>query len=224
MQSELETPIKMKMLSLRKRKPKNKKKVTINGDLQSIPWIKYGSGNTSVYKFIRIFNGPNFNQQAAVDSISSASILLSSLPNSSEFTNLFDQYRIDYVEVTFRPQYNMSTISSQSSQVNPVLYTVIDYDDATNVAAVTDLQQYSNCKECRFDETCVRRFQPRIAQAVYSGAFTSFGNTRGWVDCASAGVQWYGIKSGCSGGASGQTNLQSWTVQFKVALSFRNVR
>jgi len=42
-----------------------------------------------------------------------------------------------------------------------------------------------------------RTLQPRVANALYSGAFTSFGQVKNqWVDMASQTVQHYGLKYG----------------------------
>ena len=63
------------------------------------------------------------------------------MPNVSEFTGLYDQYRIDYVECKFSFSNNNSSNSSPGSTL-PIMYLVKDYDDS-GAAGVTDLQQYS---------------------------------------------------------------------------------
>jgi len=216
------------LTSKKKRGQKQKvKKQPFNrfGDLRQIPWDLYGCSNNQTHRFIRITDDSVISQAANALTFGATAFKLSTLPNSSEFTALFDQFRIDYVEVTLRPQYNMGSLSNQTSMVNAVLYTVIDYDDATAPTAVSDLRQYENCRESNWDETLVRRFQPRLAVATYaSGVFTSFANTRAWVDCGNPAVEHYGFKWAVSAGLFGQGNLQTWTVEYRMALSFRNVR
>jgi hypothetical protein len=140
---------------------------------------------------------------------------------------VFDQFRIDMVEVTFRPTYTSNPLSESSSTAVPSLYTVVDYADITiGSYTAANLLAYGNCTNTVY-ETVVRRFKPSAAPAMYNtgATFTAYGNlTSPWVDSNSYGAQHYGIKYGCDGGFVGQTNLQSWIITTRYMVSFRNVR
>jgi hypothetical protein len=144
---------------------------------------------------------------------------LDSLPNYTEFTALFDQYRIDRITFQAIPMQNTYAIPATQKDVGQ-LYAVVDNDDVSS-ATVADLSQYPNLKVVNFDERLRLTFKPRFASAAYSGAFTSYANTSGWIDCGSPSVEHYGVKL-----VIGQSNdvVPSWNIFYTVDLSFRAVR
>jgi hypothetical protein len=148
---------------------------------------------------------------------------LSSLDQASTYTALFDQYKIAKVTHTFRPQFNKANFSAATDLV-PLIYTVIDYDD-TAVVGEAGLRQYQTCQlhECeRFSVT----YTPHVANALSGGGvFTSYGNIPAqWIDCNSGSVVHYGLKVGITAGNSGQTNLQKWELITYIEIHFKNVR
>lgn len=178
-----------------------------------------------VYHFKRIVDGATLIYQAAGSTTLGAfNFQLAGVDNYTDFTNLFDQYRIDYIVVRFRPQFNMASFASFSSTTIPTLYTVIDMDDSNTPASLAELRQYQTLRESKFDRTISRTLQPRCASALYSGAFTSYSTVRPWVDCASSAVQWYGVKFGITAGQVGQTALQAWSIEVEYFFSFKFVR
>jgi len=141
--------------------------------------------------FQRTYTGPTIIPSTTVDFAGALSFALNSLPNYTEFTALFDQYRIIQAVVRFVP-------TSQVSTSTPLL-TVLDYDDASVPSAVTDVQQYATLQITESGGYCERVLNPHPATAMYSGAFTSFGSPSGgprgpWIDSASPGVLYYGLK------------------------------
>jgi hypothetical protein len=136
---------------------------------------------------------------------------------------IFDQYRFDLIEVTFRPQANANPMTL-AAVIVPQLYTAIDYDDGATVSLAL-IRQYQNCLVST-NETQVRRFTPALAMAAYSGsAFTAYAHRQHqWVDCNSNSVPHYGVKACIDAGATGQTLLQTWNVSFRVRISFQNTR
>jgi len=53
----------------------------------------------------------------------------------------------------------------------------------------------------------------------------AFANVKApWIDCASPGVNHYGIKYAVSGGVIGQTALQAFSTEVEYFLEFRQVR
>ena len=125
------------------------------------------------------------------------------LPNYQEFKDLFDKYKINYVDVTFIYDHNSGEVATSAgiaANANmglPNIYVVRDYDDKTVLTGVDDYLEYEDCKVHRLDKPFTFRVYPRISTAAYSGAFTSYTNTKApWIDCNSAGVQHFGIKFG----------------------------
>jgi len=180
---------------------------------------------SKIYTFRRHFQGTNVAQAAGADQLGAFSFQLSALPSASEFINLFDLYKIDYVEVTFRAQYNMQALTTAVT-VTPLLYTIIDLDDNASPASIAAMENYQTCVVTRFDKDVTRSFRPMFS--VATGDATSGTNAsslrRGWVDLAYDTVKWYGLKYGITAGAGGQTNLGMWSYTVRYYLSFKEVR
>jgi hypothetical protein len=163
-----------------------------------------------------------FNQQPTLFSAGSISIQYASMIQNSALSGVFDQYRLDEVEITFRPGI---TVANTNTGNLPQLYTVVDYDDASTTGATTAgfFLQYNNCTQS-VGETVVRRFKPHVATAYYAtnATFTGFGNiTSPWIDVASTLVPHYGVKFGCDGAPG--TAYQTYLISTRIKASFRNV-
>jgi hypothetical protein len=136
---------------------------------------------------------------------------------------VWDQYRIDAVRMTITAQNNAVGLVTNSTTALTALYTVIDYDNSTNLGSIATARQYSNCAVLEPGKSLIRTFQPRVAIGAYSGAFTSFANmTPPWIDCSSASVNHYGIKIFVPGVTAAQTQLQSWDINFEYYVSLKS--
>jgi hypothetical protein len=141
----------------------------------------------------------------------------------TSFGAVFDQYRIDEIEVTLRPMFTSNPLGNATVTVIPQLYVVVDYDDYSTPSSIAYLREYSNCTVSQY-ETVVRTFKPHLALAAYTGSFNGYQNSVAtWCDAAAFTIQHYGMKLGIDPGIVGQTALQSWTVSSRFKLSFRNV-
>lgn len=137
-------------------------------------------------------------------------------------SGFFDQYRIEAIRFTIAPQNNAVGLVTNSTTTLQPLYCVIDYDDSTALSSAGAAVVYSNCIVLNPGESCERVFQPRMAMAAYSGAFTSYAvMDPQWIDAASSSVQHYGIKCWVDPCTIGQTLLQSWDVTVEYFIRFR---
>jgi len=148
---------------------------------------------------------------------------LSTFNGYTDFSATFDMYRLRAVSVRFDPMYKIGNLGT--TNINPRLYTVIDYDDS-NTIAPGSLVQYDSCVVTPPDCGVVRTLIPRMALAAYAGGvFTSFANAQDqWIDIASPSVQHYGVKASLDPGNAGQTSLQSFTVHIEAFWQFRATR
>lgn len=130
------------------------------------------------------------SSNASIESSGAFVVSLSSLPNPSDFTTLFDQYRIIQCNIKFMPTNPGTNAATQN-----YIYTAIDYDDG-NAIGSSVIAQYDTVQITPATQYFERTWNPRLAGAVYSGAFTSFANlsSRTWLDVASPNVQYYGLK------------------------------
>jgi hypothetical protein len=156
-----------------------------------------------------------FTTSTSIEVDATYSFALADLGSSAFVTGLFDSYRIIAVNVQFIP-------TSGAAMNAGSIYTVIDYDDTT-ITSISALLQYETLQVMPTGSFLERTLEPRAAQALYSGAFSSFGQTFGghkgpWIDTASTGVAYYGVKVG----ASASTTAQTYNVVATYVLQARN--
>lgn len=152
------------------------------------------------------------------------------VPNFSEFTALFDQYRIDYVECGFA-----FTANSQDPGVTtalPIMWVAKDYSDA-NIAPIADVQQYKSAQCFQLGNPApggykVIRVRPTVDLQVYQGITSGFASANGktWIETGTPDVPHYGLKCAIDSTLFGATNVQlgNLSMYFKYHLSFKNVK
>ena len=82
---------------------------------------------------------------------------LNQLPGSTEFSNLFDQYRINLIKVRWMPRANSAELFANNTIGS--LFSVIDYDDATSPGGINELMQYQKSKNhssCGSTRSCLQ--------------------------------------------------------------------
>lgn len=181
-------------------------------------------GQLGTLRTTRVFQGTNLVSLSSGPLYGAYNFQLSSLPNYTEFTNLFDKYRIKWVKVTFMPKFSEVDMSNFATYKAAPLATVIDLDDSSNPTATTDLMQYDSYKVTRGNEVHVRSFKPRLAQAAYTGTFTGYTQAPAdvWVDCGSPTVQYYGLKFYLD--STPTAGSQQYDVFVKMWIDFCNTR
>jgi len=163
-------------------------------------------------------------QSATINVAPTWTFLLSDIDNFTSFTGLFDQYRIDCVRFIIRPNNNAIGLVTNSTTILVPMYCVIDYDNAAVLSTAAEARSYDNVMIVAPGESACRTFCPHAADALYAGAFTSFGNVKHpWIDSANPSVQHFGLKLFVPSGVAGQTLLQSWIVEREYFLSFRKI-
>lgn len=178
---------------------------------------------TQTTKINRSVTFSAFTTSNAGDTIKSYSFQLSDLPNYTEFTGLFDAYRITGVEVIFYP---VNTVNTTGAAVNPTqAITCVDFDGISGPTLVSDLEQYDTAKWHWGLRPIKRKLVPRVALAAYSGAFTSYAEAKEnqWIDCASPSVQHYGLFFG-GPTALNASGAQSWQPVATYFLEFKRTR
>jgi len=141
---------------------------------------------------------------------------LSQCVDYTDWTAVFDQYRVVAVELTFSPYGN---VRERSSVDAGRLFTCIDFDDASSPTSANDVRRFDTCIVTQPWQSVTRRLAPRCADALYSGAFTSYGSEQNkWVDCSSPSVQHYGVKAWID---TSTTIASNWSIEAKFYLEFR---
>lgn len=172
----------------------------------------------TVYRFSR-FTTPYSLPKSTADQGFGVSFNLADVVNSSEFTALFDEFRVVGVEVVA-----IVTGINTPGGTYPLLYTYPDFDDATapstqSVALqVTPLTVWAPSAS-----NPVKRYRisPKLALTTGgSGAVAS----SAWADVAYPSIPWYGWKGWV---ANYNTSVYPGTfiqLMFKLDLEFRGVR
>jgi len=122
-------------------------------------------------------------------------IKLNEVPNYTDFTSLFDSYKITHAEFKFIPHFTVGQVplGPQNTQVAR-LVTVIDQDDDNTPTGLSQLMQYSSLDESLLDRERVRNFKPRVSVQTYRTATTtgySAPDDAIWIDAAQTDVPHY---------------------------------
>lgn len=126
-------------------------------------------------------------------------IKLSNLPNYTEFTNLFDLYRICAVKINWVFSANTNDVTATPTVGLPTLFSVIDTNDDVNLSGLNAYLEYETCRMQRMDKPVKRYIKPKTATALYQGGFfTGYGSQvkNPWVDTTSYDTNYYGLKWG----------------------------
>lgn len=148
---------------------------------------------------------------------------LDQVPAYTDFTSLFDQYRIVQVRVRFIPTGQQEIVPTETSY--PEILSCIDYDDATVPGNADTLRQYSTCMICPVGTYFERVIRPRFATSAYSGVFGSFAiapQTQ-WIDAASPSVQYYGLKTYVTPPTITTGNITLYNTECEYTIQCRNV-
>jgi hypothetical protein len=152
--------------------------------------------SSKVYATVKtVLNNAFATSQVGASTFASfAFTLANNVPEVSSLAVLFDQYRLCRVELDILPSAS-ENLALATTLGSGTYATAIDYDDANTPSSVQQILNYDNALMHRSFERSTRTFKPRLAVAAYSGAFSSFANVAdSWIDIASTGVQYYGLK------------------------------
>jgi hypothetical protein len=148
---------------------------------------------TAPYKFSRSFDIGNI-PKAASDQGYAWPFALNMIPGSTEFTNLFDKYRITSIDLTFSYW--------QEGQVSgdvlwPAMYLFMDDDDAIIPTTKTSVLERMSVQRVSFSptrQTISVLINPRWIQSR-AGTSTNIAPRNSWIDMSTPAVQHYGVKA-----------------------------
>lgn len=154
--------------------------------------------SSAVHAFKRMTPVSTISGNAAyVPYLNAYNVSLNQLISSSEFTALYDHYKINFVVVKFwfrnDPGAQLATASTY-----PKLYWYRDQDDDTAPGSLNEIRE--NCRSrvavLNPNRPVVIKYKPNTLQVIYDGLTTS--NYRpiwnAWLDCAVPATKQYGFK------------------------------
>lgn len=137
--------------------------------------------------FVRMTSGVTYSASSGAAFTAGITFSIDQLPNPTDITNFFDQYRILQVRVTLAPG---------ALSANSVVYSALDYDDASAPVTAADLLQNETCQITASGIFLHRDLVPCVLSATYQSAVTTGYSTRRqqWIDSANPAVPHYGTK------------------------------
>lgn len=132
---------------------------------------------------------------------------LSELPNYTEFTALYDQFRINKIKWEFVPvvknnietvYWNTTTLIPVTSYVNPPeTWTYLDYDDGSTPTESEALQSQT-LRKTPGGRKAKRIFRPAVLFMAYETVSTTAYSPqwKKWIDCGDNTTPHYGLKYG----------------------------
>lgn len=129
----------------------------------------------------------------------SANFQLQDVIESTDFTQLFDRYKIVGIKLKFMYQQTTSANSGVVSNVHPIMDMSFDGDDSDLPVSQTAVQVkgFSKTHLLNSNRPFKTYWTPRVDKVVYtSGISTAYTSERScWLDCNSPQVQHYGMKA-----------------------------
>nr|WPR18779.1 MAG: capsid protein [Chemarfal virus 102] len=165
---------------------------------------------------------PNWLTTAAgADSFASINFRINQLPQFTEFTQLYDQYKINGVKLEIIPQYDSANVGAIGTNQISQNYLINDYDDVLVPTTMDTLMQNQTVKRCPSTAVMKHYIKPCIAMQVFNTGITStYAARRGFVDCNSADTEHYGVKLGFTSNPL----AQRYGLRMTFYLAFKNVR
>lgn len=124
-------------------------------------------------------------------SITNMNFSLNDLPNSTEFTGLYDLYRIEKVEIEWTPEYTELTDAALvSNAVNVYFNSVVD-QAGIGITTVNDALQFKTLKTTSITKKHKRAFVPSVLMNGIAPCSC-------WLTSSSPSTNLYGVSVGIS--------------------------
>lgn len=149
---------------------------------------------------------------------------LNQLTNFTEFTNLFDNYRVNKLLLKFVPR---STVNQQTG--NAFLgefISVIDYNDVVTPSSSAQLMEMDTHRKTTGFRTHARMWTPSVLTPQYSvggsGSFVSNPRFKQWINSSNPDISHYGFKMSYDNTSNVAPVV--WNVFLTAYMSFKNVK
>jgi len=120
---------------------------------------------------------------------------LDEMPEYTECSALFDQYRVDSVTIELLSEANVNTTTPAGALFTlPHFYSCIDLTDVTPITSENEILAYSSC-QLHQHGVMKRTLSPCFSTRVFDTALVDgFTTRRGWLESANPSIPHYGIK------------------------------
>lgn len=155
--------------------------------------------------------------------------------NFSEFTALYDQYKIQKVKIFFEYGQNSAEADSRGGVI-PKLVTFPDYDDRAAVTFTELMQREATTRRSKLSRMVVKTIVPKIKMYGETSSDPSVSSPsatykRAWIDCSNPNFNHYGLKLAVldwpvadQGAITAPVSRPLLRVRCEYYVKFRNVR
>lgn len=195
------------------------------------PWRSMTSsrgGFKSVFNFQRRLFIETIGVTNLADFMKGYSFNLNQLSNVTEYTSLFDQYRICGIQIAIVPTItgfdSASPSTSLSTFLIPEVRTIVDHDDSANPASFNEMYEYKYCKMTRGNRVHTRYFKPSILQQAYESAVATAYTPKynQWLSTTDPATPHYGLKIGIDALGSANTGTMNFRLYAKFYIQCKN--
>lgn len=160
---------------------------------------------------------------AAATNFQGVAFTLGDLPDVTDFTALYDQYKILGVKVQWLPRGNSSELATAGNISR--FFSVIDRDDDATPSSIDQLCQYESLKVTNSTSLHKRYFKPSVRREIATGLGTTASEVAmsPWIDVTNTNVKHYGCKIAVQGPNAVGTQI-FYDAMVTMYLAFRNVR
>lgn len=156
-----------------------------------------------------------------VNGAGTAGVLTLNIPGANDFPSLFDQWKIERITMKVIPRVNVIDQNASTSLFPAfpnIMYTP-DYDDASAISRDI-LSQRNTHTLALLDKIRTFSVRPKTSITTWSGNLLT-GSSAGtqYVDIASSGVDWYGMKGSFGAYANATADLC-----FDILFAFKGAR
>jgi len=208
----------------RKRQSAN---VAVSRSLYSAYSAPRSLSQTTQYAVRRMYNfGAIASSSVFGDGL--AFFILQSLPDYTEFTALYDQYRVDKLVVHFIP--NANVIDHSSSNLDSgTLLTAVDFDGGATGLTLTQFLSYESSQIHAHCVPAKITIQPRAELAAVNtgGTTVSSGlpnNANIWYDCSNTTVPFYGVRYATTAEAAATGYHTYYNIWVEAFVTFKSTR
>jgi len=199
--------------------------------------IRRKKTQNKVHSFVRLCDkdttypgsaGPNTIAETGADQHLAYSFKLDNLVNPSDFTNLYDSYKINKIVLMLEPTFD------QTQSAAPALFArkvrvVHDYNDNDILTDEDDYLEYSNVKSYHpFSKRGINvTLYPKINNVIENvggsaNAFTSQASSKVWLDIKNDEVPHFGIKIFIPAGLTPNEGPVMFRVRARYHISLKN--
>jgi len=207
-------------MAYRRRKTYRKKRYTRRYKRRYIRKSRYNKRGQKLYLYKRFLDFGELTISNTINTYTAYNFSLNDVPNFSEFTSLYDMYKINCVKLTFLPQQTQSISigSINNPNASSRFFSVIDYNDGLAPSSIDELRQYQSCRMTSILRPHKRViFKPKILD-------TNGFSISPWMSTASPSANYFGLKVAVEPMDSTSTLSMTYTVEAKYYMSFKQVR